>query len=100
MLPQAVQLVLMDSELQGWERKCRKASKHRTSGNIMHFGHDPVNYQSDYAKQACDCRGIAGRDRFMSSDSLLDYSRRFENAEAVFTVCSPQPDSATEADPD
>lgn len=42
----------MNSELKGQEQKCREGRKHRTSGNIMHFGHDPVNFQSDHAKQA------------------------------------------------
>jgi hypothetical protein len=87
----------MDSELQGWEQKCREMSKHQTSENITHFGHEPANFQSDHAKQACDCRVIAGRDRFVSSDSSLDYLRRFENEEAVIAVRSSQPDSATEA---
>jgi hypothetical protein len=63
------------AELQGWERKCREASKHRMYENVKYFGHDPVNFRSDHAKQACDHRAIAGRDRSVSSDSSLDYSR-------------------------
>jgi hypothetical protein len=90
----------MDSELQGREQKCKETSKHWTSKNVTHFGHDPANFRSAHAKKTCDHRAIADRDRFVSSDSSLNYSRRFENEKAVFTVGSPQPDSATEAGPD
>jgi hypothetical protein len=48
-----------------------------------------VNFRSDHAKQACYHTAIAGRYRFVSSDSSLDYSRQFENEEVVFTVGSP-----------
>jgi hypothetical protein len=98
--PKLCTCVSMDSELQGREWKCREVSKHQTSKNATHFRHDPVNFWSDHAKQACDHRTTAGTDRIVSSDTSFNYSRQFENEEAVFTMGSPQPDSATEAGPD
>lgn len=93
--PKPCNCVLMDLESSGQKPKFRVQNfqdrnqsaelvkKHQLSENVTYSGYDPANFRSDHGKQACDCKAIPDRGRFVFINSSLAYSWWIKNVKAV-----------------